>query len=81
VKVMVACQTLTWIEVDTETGEVGPARVFNLPENVEVEEHSDAVQAVDADEDHMVSDLDWTRAIALVRQAIGYEWRLEEMKP
>jgi len=83
VKLMVACKTLTWIEVDTTTGEVGPARVFNLPENVDVEGdeipvRAPTVLAVDPEFDHRASGLDKTRAIALVREADGYEFVFEE---
>ena len=86
-KLMVACTVLTWIEVDTETREVGPARVFNLPENVDVEgvwtPHSykkKVVLVVDPlkdDEEAVTPELE-KLAVELVQSADTYEFALEE---
>lgn len=86
-KVMVACTTLTWIEVDTETREVGPARVFNLPENVDVEgtvpttrQPKIVVLVVDPlrdDEESVTPEIE-ALAVQLVEAADTYEFVLEE---
>lgn len=84
-KLMVACHTLTWIEVDTTTGEVGPARVFNLPENVEVEgreyKRTPIVCAVDPEFDDRIDSLREERAVKLVEAADSYEFVFEEGQP
>ena len=86
-KVMVACTTLTWVEVDTETREVGPARVFNLPENVEVEGtwtpesyKKQTVIVVDPlkdDEESVTPEIE-ALAVELVKAADTYGFALEE---
>ena len=84
-KLMVACTTLTWIEVDTVTGDVGPARVFNLPENVEVEGRETRVTriptvlACDPEFDHRIGPLDRDRAADLVEAADTYRFVFEEV--
>jgi hypothetical protein len=82
-KLMVACNTLTWVEVDTVSGDVGPARVFNLPENVNVEgrfipDRQPTVLCVDPEFDDRISSVDRDRAIDLVERADKYEFVMEE---
>lgn len=85
-RVMVACTTLTWIEVDTETREVGPARVFNLPENVEVEGNVPVTRKpvvvlvadpLTDDEESVTPELE-KLAVDLVEAADTYEFVFEE---
>ena len=84
-KMMVACTTLTWINVDTETGEIGPARVFNLDENVTVEKwdaqdgtKSGTAIAQDAEEEDLVTQELIDKAVALVTDGPVDTWVFEE---
>jgi hypothetical protein len=85
VKVMVACNTLTFVEVETDTWEAGPARVFNLPENITVEKwkaeddsYSHTVLACDPEEEDLVTQEIVDRAAQAAKDWDGGEWRFEE---
>lgn len=79
---MVACKCLTWVEVDTDSGEVGPARVFNLPENLDIPVASFStfgdVLSVNAEQDHLITRRQQEEAIRLVQDANDFPWKFEE---
>lgn len=80
-KLMVPRWTLTWIEVDIAEEEVGPARVFNLPENVLAAPEPETwhnVQGVDPHLDHLLSKKQKKLASKLVDDGHGYEFVMEE---
>jgi hypothetical protein len=80
-KLMVACTVLTWIEVDTDSKEVGPARVHNLPENLTIPKDTKVhnVLAIDPERDSQITVHQASAAIRLVRDHEGpLTFRLEE---
>lgn len=80
-KLMVACTVLTWIEVDTDTQEVGTAHVHNLPENLEVPKDDDvtSVLAVDPQQDSEITVRAAQAAIRIVKNHEGtLKFQLEE---